>query len=77
MEYRMSEVRDEKKRSLEETFAEIESIIEQMEQPQISLDESFLLYQRGIGQLKVCNEMLDEVEKKMQVLNADGCLEEM
>ena len=73
----MSEVKDEKKRSLEETFAEIESIIQQMEQPEVSLDESFNLYQRGIGQLKVCNELLDEVEKKMQVLTADGRLEDM
>lgn len=76
----MSEVREElslEKRSLEETFAEIETIIEQMEQPEVTLDESFLLYQRGVGQLKVCNELLDEVEKKMQVLTADGSLEDM
>lgn len=63
--------------SLEETFAEIEAIIEQMEQPEVSLDDSFLLYQKGIGKLKVCNELLDEVEKKMQVLAADGSLEDM
>lgn len=73
----MSEVKDEKKCSLEETFAKIESIIEQMERPQVSLDESFQLYQQGIGELKTCNELLDEVEKKMQVLTADGSLEEM
>lgn len=73
----MSEVKDGNKRSLEETFAEIESIIEQMEQPDVSLDESFKLYQCGVGNLKVCNELLDEVEKKMQVLTADGSLEDM
>lgn len=67
----------EGKRSLEETFAEIESIIEQMERPEVSLDDSFLLYQKGVGALKTCNELLDEVEKKMQVLAADGSLEEM
>lgn len=72
----MSEVREEK-RSLEETFAEIEAIIAQMEQPEVSLDDSFLLYQRGIGELKNCNALLDEVEKKMQILSADGGLEEM
>ena len=66
-----------KKRSLEETFAEIETIIEQMERPEVSLDESFQLYQRGVGELKACNELLDEVEKKMHVLAADGSLEEM
>lgn len=67
----------QKKNSLEETFLEIESVIGQMEQPGVSLDESFLLYQRGMKELKTCNELLDEVEKKMQVLTADGSLEEM
>ena len=73
----MSERKDEKKGSLEESFSKIESIIEQMERPQVSLDESFLLYQQGIGELKHCNELLDEVEKKMQVLTAEGNLQEM
>lgn len=73
----MGEVKDEKKRTLEETFAEIEDIIEQMEQQDISLDESFQLYQKGVEGLKSCNDLLDEVEKKMQILTADGSLEEM
>ena len=73
----MSEVKCEKKQSLEEAFAEIEEIIEQMEKPEVALDDSFQLYQRGIGQLKLCNELLDEVEKKMQILAADGSLTEM
>ena len=62
---------------LEETFLQIEDIIRQMENPEVSLDESFALYQSGVGQLKECNGMLDEVEKKMQILNADGTLGEM
>lgn len=73
----MSEMTDKKKPSLEETFAEIETIIEKMEQPEVSLDEAFKLYQRGVGGLKVCNELLDEVEKRMQILAADGSLEDM
>ena len=51
-------------------------MIAQMEQPGQSLDESFRLYQQGTEKLKLCNQMLDEVEKKMQVLAADGTLEE-
>lgn len=62
---------------LEETFLQIEDIIRQMENPEVSLDESFELYQSGVGKLKECNGMLDEVEKKMQILNADGTLGEM
>jgi exodeoxyribonuclease VII small subunit len=62
---------------LEETFLQIEDIIRQMESPEVSLDESFSLYQSGVGKIRDCNVMLDEVEKKMQILNADGTIGEM
>ncbi len=62
--------------SLEDTFHQIEEIIQHMEKPEVSLDESFQLYQDGVMKLKACNHMLDEVEKKMQVLNSEGELEE-
>ena len=51
------------KPALEDNFAELEDILKQMEQPEISLEQSFLLYQSG-------------VEKKMQILNAKGELED-
>ena len=60
--------------SLEDTFAEIEAIIAKMEQPDVTLDESFFLYKNGVERLKTCNELLDAVEKKMQVIEPDGTL---
>lgn len=63
--------------SLEENFLEIEQILEQMDNPEVSLDDSFLLYQQGVKRLKSSNILLDEVEKKMQILNADGEPEDM
>ena len=68
---------NEKKPTLEEAFTRIEAILTQMEQPEISLEESFSLYQQGVGQLKNCGTILDEVEKKMQILGEDGEIEEM
>ena len=76
------------KPALEDNFAELEDImvmaedmikydiLKQMEQPEISLEQSFLLYQSGVEKLKECNVMLDTVEKKMQILNAKGKLED-
>jgi len=61
-----------KEQSLEERLSRIEEMIRKMEEPEVSLDESFKLYQAGIEQLKHCNQMLDEVEKKMQILNKNG-----
>lgn len=62
--------------TLEEKLARIEEIIHKMEEPEVSLDTSFQLYQAGIEQLKDCNQMLDAVEKKMQILNLNGELSE-
>ena len=67
---------EKKKATLEDSFAQIEMIISQMEGSEISLDDSFSLYQKGMEQLKVCNDMLDTVEKKMQIINEEGKLEE-
>lgn len=72
----MSEEQKEQGTSLEEKFSEIESIIGRMEDPQIGLDESFLLYQDGVNKLRECNQMLDTVEKKMQVIREEGQLED-
>lgn len=68
----MKENEKEKAPTLEETFSKIETIIEQMEKPEISLDQSFQLYKQGVEQLKCCNILLDQVEKKMQILNAES-----
>lgn len=66
----------EKKPTLEETFVSIEEIIEKMEGTDVTLEESFALYQNGIEKLKNCNEILDQVEKKMQVMNEEGELQD-
>ena len=66
----------EEKITLEERFLNIENILEQMEKGDISLDQSFELYKKGLGEIKAANELLDTVEKEMLVLTASGDLEE-
>ena len=70
----MSEEQTKQNVSLEETFEQIETIIEQLESPEVTLDDSFRLYQAGVEKLKMCNLLLDTVEKKMQVIQSDGSL---
>lgn len=65
----------EKKRTLEEDFAELDSILKQMENKELPLEESFRLYERGVSLLKEANASIDRVEKKVQKLNADGSME--
>ena len=43
-----------------------------LEQEDISLEESFAEYQKGMELLRKCNEAIDKVEKKVLVLNEKG-----
>ena len=60
---------------LEELFLQIEDQISRLEEPDVSLEESFQLYEQGVRTLKLCNQKIDLVEKKMLMLNQQGELE--
>ena len=62
--------------TLEERFANLEKIVAQMEDQDVSLDESFELYKKGLDEVKHANEMLEGIEKAMLVIGSDGQLEE-
>lgn len=61
--------------TIEQGFEEIEAILKKMESREISLEESFALYQRGMEQLKRCNDKIQKVEKQVMMLNEEGELE--
>lgn len=58
--------------TLEELFEQLDQIVDQMENDQVSLEDSFRLYQKGMDMLKQCNEKIDTVEKKILVLEENG-----
>ena len=64
------------KKDIEELFLEIEEIISRMEDKEVSLEQSFSLYECGMNKLKMCNDKIDAVEKKLLILNQQGELEE-
>ena len=57
-----------KAKSLETAFEELDILIEQMENKETSLEESFKIYSSGMKLVKYCNEALDKVEKKLITL---------
>ena len=67
---------EKKEPGLEELFIQMEEILEKMEDKDISLEDSFSFYEEGMKKLKQCNAKIDEVEKKMLVISAQGTLEE-
>lgn len=65
----------EEEPALEEMLLQVENCIAQLENPRISLEDSFRYYEEGIRKLKICNDKVAQIEQKMLVLNQRGELE--
>ena len=63
---------DSEELTLEESFQKLDEMLLALESRDISLEESFATYQKGMELLKSCNEKIDRVEKKMLTLNEEG-----
>ena len=63
---------EKKKENLEEMFKDLEDLIGKMENEEITLEQTFDLYNNGMELLKKCNLSIDEVEKKVLVLDENG-----
>lgn len=67
-----NKMQNENTPSLEELFEGLEGVISRLEGEEVTLEESFQLYQKGMNLLKQCNTTIDIVEKKVQILDEDG-----
>lgn len=56
-------------KTLEESFTALEEIVGKLEDEEISLEESFKLYQEGVKLLQKCNTAIDKVEKELVVIS--------
>ena len=63
---------EKKKENLEEMFKDLVELIGKMENEEITLEQTFDLYNNGMELLKKCNLSIDEVEKKVLVLDENG-----
>ncbi len=63
--------KEEKESSLEETLQQIEETISDMERPDISLEETFRAYEKGIRMIREANSKIDLVEKQMIILQQE------
>lgn len=66
----------EREPKLEESFEKLDEILNRLESPDISLEESFQVYENGMKLIKQCNGIIDRVEKSVLKLNESGELEE-
>ena len=61
-------------KTFEQSIAELEEIVEQLENGDVTLDESLGLFEKGIKLSNRCQKMLDTADKKVSILmtNDDG-----
>lgn len=55
--------------TFEQAYAELESIVAQMESGQMQLEASLTAYTRGNFLLQFCQKSLADVEQQVQILN--------
>jgi exodeoxyribonuclease VII small subunit len=54
--------------SFEESLKKLETIIDQLEKGDLSLEESLKLFEEGVGLSSACKKELDAAEGKVQML---------
>ena len=60
--------RNPKNPDFETALAELEALVEKMEQGDLSLDESLQQFERGVQLTRSCQQALKDAEQKVQVL---------
>ncbi len=56
----------------ETALAELESIVQRLEQGELSLEESLLQFERGVVLTRTCQKALRQAEQKIKVLARTG-----
>lgn len=62
--------------TVEENLKALDEISAKMSDPNVSLEDSFRLYEEGIKRIKECNDAITSVKQRVEKLNEDGTLEE-
>lgn len=56
----------------EESLAELEQLVERMEQGNLPLEESLKLFERGVQLTRTCQGALRDAEQKVRILLEDN-----
>ncbi|MDR9415690.1 MAG: exodeoxyribonuclease VII small subunit [Gracilimonas sp.] len=58
--------------SFEEALNKLESIVEQLEDEEITLEDSVKLYEEGVRMSKFCTEILEQAELRVEQVNDES-----
>jgi len=64
--------KDEKVPTFEESMARLEGIVEQIASGKVGLEESLVMYEKGMELVQRCRAILDSAEKRIEVLSQAG-----
>ena len=59
-------------KDFEAAIAELESIVKKLEEGDIALEQSLVLYERGVQLSRFCHARLEEAERRIEILNERG-----
>ena len=63
--------------NFEAAMLELEQLVKQMENGNLSLDESLKAFERGVLLTRQCQKSLAEAELKVKMLSAEGVIEDL
>jgi exodeoxyribonuclease VII small subunit len=63
--------KDAGNKKFETALEELEQVVEQLDSGELSLEDALAAFEKGVGLVKYCNEKLNDVEKKVELLVKD------
>ena len=63
--------KDSTNKRFETALEDLEQVVEQLDSGELSLEDSLAAFEKGVGLVKFCNDKLNEVEKKVELLVKD------
>jgi exodeoxyribonuclease VII small subunit len=63
--------KDSPNKKFETALEDLEQVVEHLDSGELSLEDSLAAFEKGVGLVKFCNDKLNEVEKKVELLVKD------
>lgn len=63
--------KDQSNQKFESALEELETVIERLESGDLSLEDSLAAFEKGVALVKYCNQKLNEIESKVELLVKD------
>jgi exodeoxyribonuclease VII small subunit len=60
-----------KDKKFEDALEELEKVVERLESGELSLEDSLAAFEEGVKLVRLCNDKLTEVERKIELLVKD------